>query len=278
VVFATRQPKFLRVATTSVDDLKRGWEEAKAGLTFAVNFLRANAGIEDETVLSSPLLMIPIAVFSQLQGEKLTKEQERGLLYWLHVANARGHYSRGSTETLLAEDLSILFRGGSPGELLEPIKRVFGRLDVQPTDLAGRPARSPLFPLAYLALRARGAKDWQTGLGIALGARGRQHAIQYHHIFPKAVLKKHGYEQGEINEIANLAFISGRTNQRIGKKPPSEYFPQIVKERGDDALTSQLIPADPQLHRVESYRQFLEERRRLLAEEIDRFMMRALEA
>ena len=278
VVFATHQPKFLRVGTTPVADLQRGWERAKAGLNFAINFLRTNAGVEDESVLSSPMLIVPIAVFSQLREERFSHEEEQALLYWLNVANARGRYSRGSTETLLAEDLAILFKGGGPSDVLEPIKRVFGRLDVLPSDLVGRTARSPLFPMAYLALKARGAKDWHTGLGISLAPRGKQHLIQYHHIFPKAVLRKHGYEQGEINEIANLAFIAGRTNQRIGKKPPSEYFPQIVKERGEDALSSQLIPANPALHQVENFRSFLEERRRLLAEAIDEYMVHTNEA
>lgn len=276
VVFATSQPKFMRVATTSVDDLVEGWNKAKAGLNFAINFLRTNAGVEDESVLSSPILIIPVAVFSQLKGEQLTRDHERALLYWFHVANARGRYSRGSTETVLAEDLSILFKGGTPSDLLEPMQRVYGRLEVDPAELVGRPARSPLFPLTYLALKALGAKDWQTGLGIALAARGKQHVIQFHHIFPKAVLRDHGYEQSEINEIANLAFIAGRTNQRIGKKPPAEYFPVIVKERGQEALASQLIPADGRLHLVENYRDFLVERRRLLAEAINGFMGNAL--
>ena len=144
------------------------------------------------------------------QRRDLGGHVQQALLYWLHVANARGRYSRGSAETLLAEDLNILFRGGTPSDLLEPIRRLFGRLDVAPSDLAGRPSRSPLFPLAFLALKARGAKDWETGLGISLVTRGRQHVVQYHHIFPKAVLREADYSPGEINEIANLAFSAYR--------------------------------------------------------------------
>jgi hypothetical protein len=272
VVFATGQAKFDRVATTSTEKLKEGWEKAKQGLRFTVNFLRQNAGIEDESILSAPTMMLPIAVFSQLKNERLSADEGAMLLYWLLVANARGRYSRGSSESLLNEDLAILFRGGSPGDLLQPIQRLFGRLDVDPSDLAGRPARSPVFALTYLALRASGAKDWQTGLGIGLAARGKQHVIQYHHIFPKALLREAKYETAEINEIANLAFIGGRTNQRIGKSAPRDYFPEIVKNRGAAALESQMIPVDPALHRIENYRRFLEERRRMLADAINQHM------
>lgn len=276
IVFATQQAKFQRAGSAPVEDLRRGWDEAKKGLSFAVNFLRNNAGVEDVSLLSAPTIIIPIAVFSRLRGDKLSAQDEQSLLYWLHVANARGRYSRGSSETLLNEDLSILFRGGTPGDLLDPIRRLFGRLEVLPNDLDGRPARSPLFPLAFLALKMRGAKDWETGIGIGLAKVGKQHLIQYHHIFPKAVLKEASYSGGEINEIANLAFVSGRTNQRIGKKPPSVYFPDVIKRRGEEALSSQLIPLDPELHRVENYREFLRVRRRMLAEAINAHTQQAL--
>jgi hypothetical protein len=275
LVFATKQAKFQRAGSTPVADLQNGWEKAKDGLRYAINFLRMNAGIEDESLLSAPTLMIPVAVFSVLRRGSLTREDERDLMYWLHVANARGRYSRGSTETLLNEDLSILFRGGSPRDLLEPIRRLFGRLHVEASDLAGRPARSPLFPLAYLALKERGAKDWETGLGISLVAVGKQHAIQHHHIFPKAVLKEAAYEASEINEIANLAFIGGRTNQRIGRKRPTDYLPDVIRRRGADALTSQLVPTDPALHQVDTYPRFLVYRREELARAINEFMERA---
>jgi hypothetical protein len=272
IVFATKQAKFQRVGSLSLRDLEAGWEEAKKGLTFAINFLRANADIEDESLLSAPTLMVPVAVFSRLRKDAVSAEDERELLYWLHVANARGRYSRGSSETLLNEDLSILFRGGKPQDLLEPITRLFGRLHVLPTDLAGRPARSALFPLAYLAARARGAKDWESGLGIQLGAMGKQHVIQYHHIFPKAFLKAAGIEGSEVNEIANLGFINSRTNQRIGKRPPAEYLPEVVKRRGIGALEAQFIPTDPALWEVGRFKDFLEARRQLLADAINTHM------
>jgi hypothetical protein len=275
VVFASKQSKFQRAGSIPLLDLENGWREAVKGLAFAINFLQHNADIDDETLLSAPTLMIPLAVFSRLKGEKLSTEEERGLLFWLHVANLRGRYSRGSSETLLNEDLTILFRGGSPGDLLQPIMRISGRLDVQGSDLVGRPARSPLFPLAYLTLKARGAKDWESGVGLALGQVGRQHHIQYHHIFPKVVLREANYERGEINEIANLAFIAGRTNQKIGRKPPEVYFPTVVERRSSEALEAHLIPLDQELWKVANYRAFLAWRRERLAAAINEHLERA---
>jgi hypothetical protein len=276
VVFASHQCKFNSVAGIKIERLKKGWDTAKDGLRFAINFLASNAGIEDESLLSSPFLMVPLAVLSQLRRNKLSAAESRGLLYWLHAANARGRYSRGSSETLLNEDLAILFKDGAAKDLLEPLKRQFGRLDIETGDLAGRGERNPLFALAFLALKAQGAKDWQSGLGISLKHKGKLHYIEYHHIFPKALLKKAGYEQGQINEIANMAFISGDTNRKLSDTAPADYFPSVIKRRGQEALRSQAIPLDPKLLRVENYPTFLEARRELLAKAIDGYIDSAL--
>lgn len=272
VVFATQQCLFRSVASTPVEKLKRGWEEAQEGLRFAVNFLRTNAGIEDESLLSSPMFIHTLAAVSRVKENKLTAAEQRSLLHWLLVANARGRYSRGSTETLLNEDLAILFRTGDIAALIEPVKRQFGRLHVEPGDLAGRGVNSPLFSLAYLALKAGGAKDWHSGLGLSLTHQGKLHFIQWHHIIPKSLLKAQGYETGEINEIANMAFITGQTNRRISNKDATGYLADVIAKQGDSALTSQCVPTDPALWDKSRYRDFLSLRREQLAARMNAFI------
>jgi hypothetical protein len=272
VVFATHQCLFRSVAGTPVEKLKRGWEEAKEGLRFAVNFLRTNAGIEDESLLSSPMFIHALAAVSRIKDNKLTAAEQRALLHWLLVANARGRYSRGSTETLLNEDLAILFRTGDVAALIEPVKRQFGRLHVEPGDLAGRGVNSPLFSLAYLALKAGGAKDWYSGLGLSLTHQGKLHFIQWHHVIPKSLLKAQGYETGEINEIANMAFITGQTNRRISNKDATGYLAEIVVKQGEAALRSQCVPTDSVLWDKARYRDFLAVRREELAARMNAFI------
>lgn len=274
VVFATHQCLFRAVGAAKIEDLKSGWQEAKEGLRFAVNFLRSNAGIEDESLLSSPMFVHVLAAISRVKQNKLSDAEQKSLLHWLLVANARGRYSRGSTETLLNEDLNIIFRSGDIAALIEPVKRQFGRLTIEPGDLASRGANSPLFSLSYLALKDAGAKDWFSGLGLSLTHQGRLHFIQWHHIFPKALLKEKNFETGEINEIANMAFITGQTNRKLGRKEPADYLPLIVKEQGEGALTSQEVTTDPTLHKVENYRAFLEGRREALAKRMNEFIAR----
>lgn len=275
VVFATHQAKFDKVATTHIELFKDGWEKAKEGINYAINFLINNADIEDESLLSSPLFFIVLAYFIFLRDGKLSSEEEKYLLFWLYTANMKGRYSRGSSESLLDADLNVLKKGGGPKELIDVLRQQFGRLDVDIADLVGRGARSPLFSMVYLTLKANNAKDWYSGLGISLNSQGKYHYIQYHHIFPKSLLKK-DFEKAEINEIANMAFISGKTNRRISNKEPKEYLLDIIKSRGED-VKAQCVPIETELLEIKNYREFLLKRRELLKDAMNNFLKKIID-
>jgi hypothetical protein len=86
------------------------------------------------------------------------------------------------------------------------------------------------------------------------------------------LLKSKGYETGEINEIANMAFITGQTNRRISNKEAAEYLASIVKKQGESALESQCVPTDPALWSIDRYRDFLQVRREALAARMNAFI------
>jgi hypothetical protein len=272
VVFATGQSRFKTVSTIPLERLKTAWAEAKEAMQYSINFLRANAGIEDETLLSSPLFVITVAHFAHHQGYRMSIEDEQALKRWLYIANVRGHYSRGSTETIQDLDLTAIKRGGGPRELIELLRQQIGRFEIESSDLVGRGERGGLFPMAYLALRAQGAKDWRTGLKVSLSHQGKNHFIEHHHIFPKAVLKDQGYDSSEVNEIANMAFVTGGTNRKLASTAPEKYLADIVRHQGKETLQSHCIPTDPELWKVTSFRQFLQYRRAALAAAINSFI------
>ncbi|MEK9136484.1 MAG: DUF262 domain-containing protein, partial [Bacteroidota bacterium] len=140
VVFATGQSRFKTIQNVSVARMQKGWDDAKKALQFAVNFLRTNAQIEDESLLASPLLIIGVAAAGHARDFKVSKTEERDLLKWALVANARCHYSRGSSETILDQNLQILLRGGGISDLFNLLLRQFGRLHVDARDFEGKSA------------------------------------------------------------------------------------------------------------------------------------------
>jgi hypothetical protein len=271
VAHATGQSRFLTVSNLTLDALRSGWDDGCRGMEFAINFLRSNAGITSPALLASPFLLISLGFYGAQRSYKLSAAEEKGLRRWVLLANAKGRYSRGSSETLLDQDLKTLREGGGFQELLDRLRTQVGRLDVTPEELEGRNQRSALFKTMFLAFRAADARDWRSNLVIALSHVGNAHQLQFHHIFPKAVLKSTATTR-ETDDIANLAFISGKANRKISAKEPAIYFPEVQEANGEQPFESQCIPTDPDVLTIERYKAFLAERRRLIAERLNTFL------
>lgn len=271
VAFITGQSRFLTVGGLRLDALQAGWTECCRGMEFALNFMRNNTGIDSPALLSSPFMLIALGYYGHKRDYELSPDESKGLRYWVLVANAKGRYSRGSSETLLDQDLAILRNGGGAPELIDRLRQQVGRLDVASEELEGRNQRSALFKTMFLAFRSAGAKDWRSQVTIALDHAGAQHKLQFHHIFPKAVLKG-SFTGREADDIANLCFIGGKTNRQISDKPPALYFPPMIEKSGPAAFEAQCIPTDAGLLGLEAYKGFLQRRRALIAERINQFL------
>jgi len=277
VAHATGQSRFLTVSNLTLEALKSGWDDGCHGMEFAINFLRSNAGITSPALLASPFLLISLGFYGAQRSYKLAAAEAQGLRRWVLLANAKGRYSRGSSETLLDQDIKTLREGGGFQELLDRLRTQVGRLDVTPEELEGRNQRSALFKTMFLAFKAANARDWHSNLVIALSHVGNAHQLQFHHIFPKAVLKSTATTR-ETDDIANFAFISGKANRKISAKEPALYFPEVREANGEQPFESQCIPTDPSLLTVERYKDFLAARRRLIAERLNTFLGSGQEA
>lgn len=271
VAFTTGQSRFLTVGNQRLEALQAGWKESCLGMEFALNFLKNNTGIDSPALLSSPFMLIAIAYYGHKRDYELSPEESISLRHWVLVANAKGRYSRGSTETLLDQDLATLRDGGGAQEMIDRLRQQVGRLDIAPEELEGRNQRSALFKTMFLAFRAADAKDWRSQVAIALDHTGSHHKLQFHHIFPKAVLKS-DYTTREADDIANLCFIAGKTNRQISDKPPQLYFPEMVEKSGLTAFEAQCIPREPSLLGIDGYKAFLQHRRALVAQRLNEFL------
>ncbi|MEI8257052.1 MAG: hypothetical protein WCJ30_15370, partial [Deltaproteobacteria bacterium] len=271
VAFATGQSRFRTVNGVPLARLDAAWKECVSGMEFALNFMRSNAGIESPALLSSPFILVTLAYLAHARGYEISAEESQRLRSWVLIANAKGRYSRGSSETFLDQDLAAVRNGGGATELMEKLRLQVGKLDIDPEELEGRNRRSALFKTMFLAFRAAGAKDWASNLSIALDHSGAHHRLQFHHIFPKAVLKG-SYTAREADDIANMAFIGGKTNRKISDKAPVLYFPATLEKAGKPAFEAQCIPTDGALLGTEQYKNFLAKRRKRIALRLNEFL------
>jgi len=82
VVFATNQCRFDRIARVPLEKLKESFEKTKKGLRYAIQFILNNALVGTLDNISSPYLLVPIAVYSILQDQRISRDEDKLLLKW----------------------------------------------------------------------------------------------------------------------------------------------------------------------------------------------------
>jgi hypothetical protein len=251
-----------RLAAAEDEDLEKGWATVQRGLRSLIPLLRNNLKVSHSSLLPSMLVLLPLIVLlGERPEEPLASETADAILYWLLVATIRNRYS-GATDTKLGQDIPAARSPDPVRTLLTNLGIVGMRVEVTPRDLTGRSSNSPYFLLSFLVAEKEGARDWWYGSTIAIGGDGGQ-KLEYHHIHPQATLagRPEKYSKAEVNDLANLAFISAKANRRISDRPPGKYFPSV----GESELSAHLVPLDEQLRYAPAYREFLAARRRLLS-------------
>lgn len=261
--------RLLKPEMTS-DHLKTAWEATEHSLLLAVDFVKSAAGIPKSGLLTSPNVMLIPAYLLHQRGQKLEQGEQEQMVRWLLTAMAFSHYSNQVESKLEAEAKAV--RELSPGDLWpELIRRASGPRSadssISPVDLVDKTHRSPLFNLLYIAALRRGAKDWWNNLTLSGVPVGRGHKIEFHHVFPQA-LTKGRYPDSLRNSMANLAFLSGLGNKKVGAKDPKEYLAGVDGQE----LRNQWVPLDPSLWDVERFEEFLEARRRLMAADLNEML------
>jgi hypothetical protein len=273
VSFATSQSEFKIVHSLDAETLQSAWKETTIALDFAFNYIKTNVGISHSSLLSSPFIVITTAFWASKRNYRISDSESRAMRKWLLLANAKGRYSRGSSETFLNQDLATLRDGFGPDQLLSNLAQQVGSLEFSSTELIGKTARSGIFKTMFIAFKSDSATDWWTGLQISPTHAGKRNQIQHHHIFPKKFIADslEGVPARQVDDLANLAFISANTNIRISDKNPEVYLASIV-EKNPTALALQQVPRDSSVWEAQSFSRFLEERRALIVQRLNNFV------
>lgn len=268
VAIITSQSRFTTVNAIKEADLKTGWYRAIKAFDFALNFSRSNLGIESQVLLSSPMLLVTLAYWAHRQDFQITNDEHAAFRRWFLLANAKGRYSRGSTETMLDQDLATLRDGGHAEDLIARLRIQVGRLDFSADELESRNYRSGAFKTMFLAFKSDHAVDWDTQLEISTSHSGKSDLIEFHHIFPKAYLLKHGIsDKTKIDDIANLAFIGASTNKKISDRAPSQYRSDF-EETVFEAQQIDFISGDEAI----DFESFLKARRIAIVKRLNQFL------
>jgi hypothetical protein len=275
----TGEAKFQYLHEKTADEVKAALAGATKHIDTSLNLIAGRLGLDHDQVFFGRFGVPVMARYLDLREARERgpmDEQERDkLLFWYVQAAMWGRFS-GSTETYIDQDLEAL-EGDDGGldKLLAQLRLWHGGLHAEPGHFTGWSLGARFYPVLYLLTRMGEARDWGTGLALKAHLLGKMSRLEVHHIFPKAQLYKRNYSRPEVNALANFCFLTKDTNLDISATLPEVYFPQ-VEEHHPGALASQWIPQDPALWRIDRFRDFLEARKILLAEELNRRMAELL--
>lgn len=98
------------------------------------------------------------------------------------------------------------------------------------------------------------------------GTDGKRKSLEKHHLFPKAYLRKLGYTDAKINQMANYAYIDWKDNMDILEEAPSQYYPIICTGKTEEEICiMEEENALPHGWENMDFETFLIERRKLMA-------------
>ncbi|HIG25819.1 MAG TPA: DUF262 domain-containing protein [Acidimicrobiia bacterium] len=258
----TNQAKFPGLRDLNVEEFANALNASEKHIGFLLNLVGSRLGLDHNRVLGGRGAFAALAwLVHQLNGEEKDQTTQQKILYWYLHCLMWGRYS-SSVESKLQRDLDAMKDNGIDGAI-EEMRKWRGDLTVRTSDFDWSTVGARFYPILYLLTRTQNGRDLLTGIGLRENLLGKNSNLHLHHIFPKALLRKAGYDRKEINSLANMCFLTASSNFEISDKDPAEYLPKIAASQ-PGVLESQWITTDPTLWSIDKFPEFLVDRRERL--------------
>ena len=259
------------------EKIRSAWERLETQvLDYVLNLMRANAFIDHTDEINSPYALVPIIVYCfDKNGTHLTDAEIRKLVKWFFYSQVRTRYVSQLPQKL-DRDLRTVAESPQPFDALLQVIAEENRLEILPAEFVGRAIQHPLFSMVRWYLKSRGAVCFTTGMSLRRNM-GSKYQLERDHIFPYSKLKEVGYGEGNrvkyalAQELTNRAILTQVANRTKSATHAADYLTS-VKAKFPKALELQCIPQDEDLWKIENYEQFLEERRKMLAKNLNVFL------
>ena len=260
--------------------IKEAWELLdKEVLDYVMNVMKTHAFIDHTKEINSVYALIPIIVFTftkfQAGDKSLSQEEIKKITKWFYYSQIRHRYISQLPQKL-EKDIGIVVKSLMPFDDLLNIIKLERPLEISKDEFVGVDVRHPLFSLMRWYFKSRNAICFTTGVGIRQNM-GKNYSLEKDHVFPYSVLKDAGYGQNNrlkyalAQEITNRVILTGTANRSKSNKLAEDYL-SFVEKHQKNALVLQSIPLDKELWKLKNFEAFLEERRKMLTNELNTFL------
>jgi hypothetical protein len=275
------------------ENLSTVWKAAEETIGEVLKRL-AEYGIMSADLLPSTNSLIPLFVLHHHWGGKQGYRFGKALR-WFLLANRDGRYSASATTRLNEDVRSITEAKNFDAAIENLVKRLQVSPQISEDEFLNRYDRAGyrfLRLMLYLLIFDREARDWVDGTRIGYDKTGApittRFEPQWHHIYPRSVLRKDNIPDDEIHCLANITVLNERTNvNKLSGKPPARYILEfrISEQRLRDHLIPDAFASvandEARLEEqwsVKQYTEFLIDRAELLAKEANAFLQKLEES
>jgi hypothetical protein len=248
------------------------WPKIKVAIEKAVDYLERPFGVISYGFLPYTNMVTTLALFFYYNNlAQPTSMQKRELSKWFWATAVCQRYAgRGFRQNILsdAEFFEKLGQRRNAKFHLEDHERI-PVTDLLRTDYS---KRSGLVEALYCLLSLQEPLFFKSGGSIPhVQYSAAANRKDKHHIFPKDLLRRHGFAPRDWNSICNICFVAAEENQTFGNKLPVIYLQDYRKYRYfSKVMKSHLIPRSANsglwtVHVKRDYKIFLKERMVLIA-------------
>ncbi|GAB6283299.1 MAG: DUF262 domain-containing protein [Ignavibacterium sp.] len=252
-------------------DFQAGWKNTKDSISFVIRKMH-EVGILSSDLLPSHNALIPLFVLRSKFGDAFNFKKA---LRWFLLATGDGRYS-GSAITILDQDAKSINASSCFDDAINALSQSLRIAESFTKDDFLKDYRDEFLRLVlYLTIFNNEAKDWlyqdiRIGYDRSENRLNEGFKPEWHHFFPKRVLKKHNIDDSKINILSNIVILNEKANRVFTSKEPTEYLKMQNVET--ERLVEQLISTDENLWQVGNYDKFLEERASNLADVSNKWM------
>lgn len=255
------------ILALDADKVKAQFDTVGVAISSAIDFLTTEFKIQSIELLPHLQQIVPLAYFYNAISTP-TGDQVTTLKKWFWKTAFSRRYA-AQTDDKINADISFMKRlatGDSSGigayssEITKEMLTKF------------RFTKSHPYTRALLLLLAQKTPLNLTNgavidLGEALSGYNRK---EYHHIFPRAFLKKRGFSTDKINTLCNFCFLPAGSNKKISQKQPSDYIFKLVPEANrKQILESNIMPLRMEVYSEDNYDDFISMRADLVGQLVD---------
>lgn len=215
--------------------------EIKRGILGAIEFLKKQLLIESLSLMPYPAMLVPLSAFfatSAASGVHPNDQQRQAIVTWYWRSCLSRRYSSG-VNSAHAADIALMnsLKAGRIPDILRTVRPIDAGFFTENRFAIGNVNSKILINI----LSQKQPVSLLSGAKIDLSAvLQKANKNEFHHIFPRAHLRRSGFEADKINAIANICFLSKGDNNRIKDKEPAAYVDLMAKDRIEKILDTNL--------------------------------------